>query len=540
MVAALVTFGLVQRARRRVRLALTAALTLVAAPVPGRADGQVDIYEYRVEGTRSLSRTEVETAVYAFLGPARTIEDVEKARTALEQAYAAKGYQTVAVEIPPQEVKEGVVVLKVTEGEVGRLRVRGSRYFSLNQIRAEAPSLAEGTVPNFKDVSRDIVALNQLPDRRVTPALRPGAVPGTIDVDLTVEDQFPLHGSLELNNRYSQDTTRLRLNGALRYDNLWQLGHSLSLAYQMAPERLDDAQVFSASYLARFPRTPWLSILLYGVKNQSDVATLGSINVAGRGETVGLRGLFVLPSTAEGFFHQLSAGLDYKHFGELVRLDGTPDISKPITYYPATATYTASWSEPAAETQAELGLTFNLRGLGSSDAEFNLKRTGAKGDFFALRGDLSRRQDVFETAELFARVQGQVSSRPLVSSEEFSAGGQDTVRGYLESEALGDSGVLGTVELRSPSLTTLGDGDWSGGVIDEWRLYAFTDAATLKVVDPDAEQSDVFNLASVGVGGRIRLLDYVNGSLDLGLPLISQTATRAREPRLQFRLWGEF
>ncbi len=61
--------------------------------------------------------------------------------------------------------------------------------------------------PNFGDVTKDIVSLNQWPDRRVTPALRAGVAPGTVDVDLNVEDKSPLHASLEVNNRQSPSTT---------------------------------------------------------------------------------------------------------------------------------------------------------------------------------------------------------------------------------------------------------------------------------------------------------------------------------------------
>ena len=115
--------------------------------------------------------------------------------------------------------------------------VTGSRYFSLEKIKAKAPSLAEGKVPNFNGVQRDLLALNRHPDRQVTPTIRPGAEPGTFDVDLTVKDKLPLHGSLELNNRNSPDTTSLRLNGAISYSNLWQAGHTLGLSFQIAPER---------------------------------------------------------------------------------------------------------------------------------------------------------------------------------------------------------------------------------------------------------------------------------------------------------------
>jgi len=93
-------------------------------------------------------------------------------------------------------------------------------------------ALAEGKVPNFNEITRDIISLNQWPDRRITPSLRPGVEPGTVDIDLNVEDSFPLHGSLELNNRYSADTTPLRLSASLSCGNLWQAGHTIGASFQ--------------------------------------------------------------------------------------------------------------------------------------------------------------------------------------------------------------------------------------------------------------------------------------------------------------------
>src|SRR5690606_40821982 len=48
-------------------------------------------------------------------------------------------------------------------------------------------------------------------------------------------------------------------------------------------------------------------------------------------------------------------------------------------------------------------------------------------------------------------VAGQVSGRPLISNEQFSIGGWDSVRGYYESQELGDDGVSGQFNLESPS-----------------------------------------------------------------------------------------
>ena len=87
------------------------------------------VREYRVIGAKQLSPLEVETAVYPFLGPERTTDDVEQARAALEKAFKDKGFQTVSVEIPQQTGKHGIIFMRVTEAVVGRLRVKGSRYF---------------------------------------------------------------------------------------------------------------------------------------------------------------------------------------------------------------------------------------------------------------------------------------------------------------------------------------------------------------------------------------------------------------------------
>jgi len=91
-----------------------------------------------------------------------------------------------------------------------------------------------------------------------------------------VKDTFPLHGSLEINNRYSASTTQLRLNGSISYDNLWQLGHSVGFSFQTSPEDPSQVQVFSAYYLARIPDMSWLSLMLQGTNQNSDVNTLAA------------------------------------------------------------------------------------------------------------------------------------------------------------------------------------------------------------------------------------------------------------------------
>ena len=516
-----------------------AASTPPGGPEPQPPQPTIYIREYRVTGTEVLPPIEVEKAVYPFLGPMRTTEDVEKARQALEKAYRDKGWQTVTVEVPPQRPRRGVVVMNVTENKVGRLRVNGARWFLPSDIREHAPSLAPGVVPNFEEVTRDIIALNQLADRRVTPSLQPGVEPGTVDIDLNVKDKFPLHGSIEVNNRYSPNTTPLRLNGSISYNNLWQLGHSVGFSAQVAPERTEDALVYSGYYLFRAPSWQRLSLILQGTKQDSNVSTLGGAAVAGRGEIAGLRAMFALP-TRPKFFHSLSFGFDYKHFDEDIVIEGET-LATPIEYWPFTIGYGATWMRDKSFTELNLAFNFHARGMGSEPIEFDNKRYNADGSYLYARGDVSHTHDLPGGFQAYVKAQWQLTSNPLINSEQFAGGGLATARGYLESERLGDNALFGTVELRSPSIFGKSRNKEEGAEEPhEWRVYAFLEGGRLTLNDPLPDEVDRQDLASWGFGSRMRLFGHLNGSVDVSFPLIDSYPTMADDVFVSFRAWAEF
>ena len=504
------------------------------APASAREAGTLYVREYRVTGADRLPKLEVEEAVYPFLGPGRTPADVEAARAALEKAYHDKGLQTVSVIVPEQDPRRGVIRLEVVEGKVGRLRITGSRYFLPGRIRREAPSMAEGEVPDMKRVEKEIIALNRMSDRRVTPQLKPGVVPGTVDIDLEVEDKLPLHGSFELNNRNSANTSGLRLSGALSYGNVFQLGHTLGGSFQIAPQNLDDSEVYTGYYLARV--SSGVSLMLQGTKQDSDVSTLGDAASIGRGHVIGLQALYDLP-TGEGFYQNFSLGMDYKHFSEDLVV-GKSTISSPIEYYPVSANYGASWLAEKAFTEANLGLTFHLRGMGTGVKDYANKRYGADASFVVLKGDVAHTRDLRDNSQLFFKVQGQVASQALVNNEQFSGGGLGSVRGYLEATALGDNGAFGTFEYRTPSL--IGTRDKNGEYANEWRFHLFTEGGITGIYDALPGQQKRYGLASAGGGTRFKLKDHYNGSLDVGVPFIGQTDAKAGEVRVTFRGWADF
>lgn len=491
------------------------------------------IREYRVVGVRTLPRDSVDKALYRHLGPGCTAEDVENARADLEKAYHSAGFQTVSVSVPPQGTSSGVIVLQVTEATIGKLRVKGSRFHDIEKIKRQAPALAEGTVPNFNDVQRDLIALNQSGNLQITPSLAPGEIPGTIDVELAVQDKFPLHGSVELNNRYSANTTPLRLDASLRYENLWQLGHTIGAAFQIAPQRPSDALIFSGYYIAKIPKVDWASLMLQATRQNSEVSTLGGTDSLGNGEIYGGRLLFNLPPKT-GFYHSASLGVDYKDFAQdLVTPDGST-ISSPLQYWPFSINYNATSLGKHYETALNAGVTFSFRGTGTQEAiDFENRRYNANANFFYFRGGIDHTQKLPWDFQLLASIQGQATENPLVDTEQYSLGGLNTVRGYLESVVVGDNAIAGSLQFQSPSLLAwLPEGN-------EWRVFAFLDAGRSWLNDPLPEQTSEFTLWSYGFGTSIRLVKYLNGEFIIGIPQITQTPSNAGDPLFTFRISAE-
>lgn len=498
-------------------------------PTAGAATVTFDIRAFQVKGNTVLPPDAVERAVYPFMGPGRTEADVEAARAALQAAFEDRGYVAVSVFVPEQSVDSGILQLEVQQQAIGQVLVEGAR--DPDAVRALAPSLTPGATPNLPEFQRDVIAMNQTTSRRVTPELRAGVAPGTLDVMLKVEESSPWRASAELNNFSSAATTDLRVAGTVGHDNLWGRGHSVSLSTQTAPRRTDDGTVVSANYLA--PLRPGTQLLGYYVHSDSDIAVIGGTSVIGSGDIAGLRLIQSLGSR-DGFYHSVTLGLDYKSFGEDLILGADRD-SAPITYVPATASWRGDWSEEGRQSDVTVSAVAGLRGLGDGITAFQYKRFRARDGFFILKFDAGHVEDFGPGLQLSTRFTSQWSPDPLISNEGFSLGGMQSVRGYYESESIADYGFSLQSELRSPDYAAPLDGS-----LNVLRFHAFVDTAWGRIHSPGAGQDDRFSLLSTGIGARIRLFEHINGAVDLGTPLISGPDSENGSIFARFRIWGEF
>ncbi|MCC7634412.1 ShlB/FhaC/HecB family hemolysin secretion/activation protein [Stenotrophomonas rhizophila] len=503
------------------------------AASPAASAARVNINEYLVRGNTVLDAREIERAVSDHLGPDRTLQDVEAARAALQAAYQGKGYQSVYVDLPEQQVSGGVVILQVTETRIGQVRVVGAQHNDPARLGARVPALQAGVVPDFERAQQQLTALNRGGKRQVVPLVKQGTAEGTMDVELKVEDKSPWRYSASLNNDHSADTEPLRSIATIGHDNLWQKEHTASLTFFAAPQDLDQANVWSAAYGLPLAGPDWM-LDFSGYRSDSNVVSSGQTNVTGKGHALGVKLTHSLPMTG-AWWHQLSIGVDFKDLDESVAMVGQASDFAPLKYAPLTLAYSGFRQGEQHQLSVALQAVFGARslfGYGSSDDEFDWKRAYADPSFFTVKVDLSDTYTLSSGAQWFARLSAQITDQPLVSGEQFAAGGMYTTRGYRSAEGIGDYGALATLEWRTRPL------GWWG--LQDWRLYGFIDGAWLGLRRPLPEQADSARMSAIGLGSSLRIGEHYNLRLDYGHSLSDGPTTTKGANRLHLSVGASY
>ena len=549
--------GSIMTARRAARLLLGTALAFAPLTAFAQANDTAGpqvvappqiftIMAIDVVGVSKLPAAQIEKLIYPFMGPSRTPADVEAARKAVQDAYAQAGFEATVVDVPPQPQEDfvrGLVMIRVSEAPVAEVKVSGSKHHSAELILRQLPSIKPGEPLNFKVLQSELAAANRFPDRDIVPAFDAGTVPGTINVDLEVRDSLPLHASLELNNDNSPNTVPLRLTGSASYSNLWGVGHTITVGGSIAPERKADSEAYFGSYTLPFLGSPW-SLVLNGYKSNSNIAALGGTNVLGNGYQIGFQAIYRLATNRD--YQAFRVGVDYKDFKQDIKLRDIV-ISAPIRYLPLTLGYNYSAVRDKSSLDIGLSSTLGLRVIKrincfdptaticTPEDQFTNREVDSTENFAHLNLDLTYTLKFGGDWVAETRLSAQYADGHLVSNEQFAIGGLTSVRGYYQSEVVGDRGYAGSFELRTPSLATR-----IGTFVDDLRLFAFTDYGLVSIIDPLPDTQSLFSIVSLGGGLRAKLFGHLSAQAVISIPLSATTETASGDQRITFSVKGEF
>ncbi|MFM0230267.1 ShlB/FhaC/HecB family hemolysin secretion/activation protein [Paraburkholderia sediminicola] len=280
--------------KRRLMQCLS-GMALIAAAASAFADDGFTITRFEVEGNSLLPANEVQRLLQPMSGPHRVYGDIQHALEALENAYRKAGYTAVQVYVPEQELTSGVARLQVTENRIGKITVTGNQHFSKKNVLAGLPQLQSGQSPNLRAISESVQLSNDNPAKQVGVTLESGSEPGTVDAEVKVVDDNPLHIFATIDNTGAASTGRWRTGVAIQDANLFGLDQVGTLAYTTSPDSPGGVRVnvYSVGY-----RIPLYSLgdnldFFYGkssINTPSSSPTLGGLlGLTGKGDIYGFR-----------------------------------------------------------------------------------------------------------------------------------------------------------------------------------------------------------------------------------------------------------
>lgn len=413
-------------------------------PIPSGAS--FILKEVKIVGVSVLTRKEMlslyELIRASYYNKKIQLKDLEGIVKEIQSIYEKKGYLTTNVYIPEQDIKNGVVEIRVFEGKMGKLKVEGNKYFSTSLIDSYFHT-KKNEVLNIVKLKRDILRLNQNPDMEVKVFISAGEEPGTSDITLQAKDKFPWHIGLSEDNQGIRLTGKYRTSYTLRSSNL--TGHADTFFESTMFSNNSFGQ--SASYM--------LPLGTKGTKLKFDF-TYFKMKIGKEFtpyDIIGRTQIYT-PSVSwelalnDDYQANLDLGLDIK---SIIKKEQSQQIADDQLRLPWFG-FNVSKQDVSGRTTFIPRLTFGTSGfLGASCRNHpSASRAGTGGSFVKYTQYLNRTQRMPFKSYMTIRSQYQLASHTLPSAEQFQLGGAYSVRGYPESMYLSDIGASLSVDWLFP------------------------------------------------------------------------------------------
>jgi len=208
-----------------------------------------------------------------------------------------------------------------------------------------------------------------------------------------------------------------------------------------------------------------------------------------------------------------------------------------LEYLPLSLRLDATKADPHGTTIVGLGLAgVPWHSGSSSNMQAVAGSKNATGYWVTFSPSITRDFLLPKAWDLSVHAEGQWASQPLISTEQFGAGGVNSVRGYHEGEVFGDKGWRVDCELKTPPHVV---GIAFGKQPLTVRGSIFTDYSEVHLLDPQGRDGTV-PLWGAGAGWVTSIGSHWEARFLFAVPFDSTPTTEANHPRFNFSLLGQF
>lgn len=450
--------------------------------------------------------------------------DIEEIAAEVTAYYRRKGLFLAQVQIPAQDVEDGVVSLAVQEGILGKVVARDEDHYTPDTLAAPFNDDI-GELVNHASVEEGLYLLNDLPGLGVTGYFTPGDNAGETALNLKVREEQRWKLALRADNHGSTFTGDKRTYALLDVLNPLGYGDSLTLGFLKShtPGNSNLGQV-RYSFPAISPRTRFEISADY---NQFKLSDDGE-EIINRLELTGVNKTF-----AASVDHKWRRSRDFNLSSGFSLTDKETDMDSVVETYRGGDHVRG----------AELGMYVDA--LGTSTQMLNIANVkiqygqhlndvleGRGEDFYKFALDTNSLFFVplpftDASSRLVLKSRWQYSDSLLPAFEQLSLGGANGVRAYSVRDYSADSAAFisgewyfNLPEALNPSIAT------GTRLNDVFQFGLLADAGYGSVVNFNEDKSDSWaKLAGAGVVMKFSWDEVFAAQLSVAHPLVAESST---------------
>lgn len=472
--------------------------------IKGGGNATFELKEAVFEGNEVISSKQLETLVRPYYDQDISVSTLQQITEQITTYYIDQGYILSRAYLPPQEIKNGRVLIRVREGALGRIIIKGNQRYKEKVFDNVMSIVKERGAVSRADLERSLLILMDYPAMNVRADLMAGERPGTTDIIVHVEESKWWGLGIDYNNFGSEYVGKNRLGLNVAFYSPFGWGDELKLNFTNGS--WDELFYERIQYTIPITYSGTRLGLSYSRLDTEPGDEIDDVVESGEGDFASIWLSHPL-YRSRTFNWWLDGGFDYDHTrNELIAQTVYDD-----ELYNARIGNQFQWVDDFyGNNNVTFGFVKGLKNETLESTAENVESNFTKYELGYTRYQMIPLETVLTPYNLYAvlTANGQATGDRLPTSQRLHIGGAGTVRGYEQGEYSGDQGYYATLEFRDPVWKPKVEWDWLRpfATSAELQLAAFFDTGYFEIKKiEEYEPEENGNISGAGLGLRFQL-----------------------------------
>ena len=466
------------------------------------------VKKFEVIGSSIFSAAELENITNPYINKSISIVELFQVRTKITELYVERGYITSGAYLPEQDLQTGTVKIQIIEGGLDEIKVAGLTRLNSGYIQSRIAIATEKPLNRTRLLEAlQLLQINPLIES-ISANLSPSLQAGSNNLEIKVIEANTFSLPITFDNSRTPSVGSERRQIQFTEANLTGLGDRLSISYS----NTNGSNAFDTNYT--IPFNPYNGTVSLGFGASSSKVIESPFNILDIASSSRNYELSIRQPLLQNMAQALSLGIAFSHRQSAASLlsglipfpslGSDVDGQTKVTALRFFQEYVQRSGEEVFAARSQISLGVNALGA-------TINAVSPDSQFLAWRGQAQYVRLLAPETLLLLRADLQLSDRPLLSQEQISFGGQDTLRGFRQDALLSDNGLVLSAEARIPIMRI----PEINGLLQIVPFFDFGKAWNYQA----ATNPDPSTLASIGMGLRFQMSDRLTVRLDIGFPL---------------------